>query len=56
VLGEYVEHYNGARPHRGLQLHPPNGEIGLVPQTGKVSSNPRLGGLLREYRRLGSAA
>jgi transposase InsO family protein len=27
VMREYVDHYNNARPHRGLRLHPPNGQV-----------------------------
>ena len=56
VLDEFVDHYNIARPHRGLRLHPPNGEIGPVRLEGKVSCHTRLGGLLREYSRMPSAA
>ena len=56
VLSEYVDHYNGARPHRGLQLHAPNGEFKAVPARGEVECHSRLGGLLHEYSRLPSAA
>ena len=56
VLTEYADHYNRARPHRGLQLQPPDGEIGLVRPAGEVRCSPRLGGLLREYSRLPAAA
>ena len=38
-----------ARPHRGLQLHPPNGQLHGVRATGAISCRARLGGLLREY-------
>ena len=48
ILDEYIEHYNGARPHRGLQLAPP------VPRS--ISTLGRnltrrnvLGGLIHEY-------
>jgi putative transposase len=36
VLDEYVDHYNNERPHRGLQLHPPNGRMYGVSATGAV--------------------
>jgi len=56
VLEEYVDHYNCARPHRGLQLHPPNGPLHGVSATGAISCRARLGGLLREYSRTPSSA
>jgi putative transposase len=51
VLDEYVDHYNNARPHRGLRLQPPNGQLRAV-STGAIRCRPRLGGILREYSRL----
>ena len=51
VLGEYVDRYNTERPHRGLQLQPPNGRLYGVSATGPTRSRARLGGLLREYSR-----
>ena len=51
VLDEYVDHYNSERPHRGLQLHPPNGRLRGVNATGEISCRARLGGLIREYSR-----
>lgn len=56
VLTAYTDHYNHARPHRGLRLQPPDAEVGLVTAAGEVRCNPRLGGLLREYSRLPVAA
>lgn len=56
VLTEYVDHYNQARPHRGLQLQPPDGRVGRLSQTGEISCRARLGGLIREYSRLPRAA
>lgn len=56
VLDEYVDHYNGARPHRGLRLHPPNGEVDRLRPVGEITCRARLGGLLREYMRVPSAA
>ena len=51
VLDDYVDHYNNERPHRGLQLHPPNGRPQVVSAMGAIRSRSRLGGLLREYSR-----
>jgi putative transposase len=51
VLEEYVDHYNKERPHRGLQLHPPNGKVHGASATGEIICRQRLGGLLREYSR-----
>ena len=51
VLEEYIDHYNCERPHRGLQLRTPSGQVGRVILTGEVSCRWRLGGLLREYSR-----
>ena len=55
VLEEYIDHYNAERPHRGLQLRTPNGQIGPVTPTAEVSCRWRLGGLLREYSRAAAA-
>jgi hypothetical protein len=54
VLDEYVDHYNSPRPHRGLRLHPPNGQVHGVSTTGVIRCRERLGGLLREYSRTSS--
>jgi len=56
VLDEYIDHYNNERPHRGLQLHPPNGRLRGVSATGAIRCRSRLGGLLRGYSREPSAA
>ena len=47
-INEYIEHYNGARPHRCLQLAPP------VPRSistlgRNVTRRDVLGGLIHEY-------
>jgi transposase InsO family protein len=50
VLREYLEHYNGHRPHRSLHQHPPTGAT--PPPSGAVIRRlrrDRLGGLLHEY-------
>ena len=56
VMDEYVDHYNNERPHRGLQLHPPNGQLCGVGARGAIICRSRLGGLLRGYSREPSAA
>lgn len=56
VLEEYVDHYNKERPHRALQLHPPNGQVDGANAKGAINSRPRLGGLLREYSRVPTLA
>ena len=51
VMIEYVDHYNHARPHRGLGLDPPI----LPPPPDRdrpVIRRSRLGGLINEYSRL----
>jgi len=50
VLAEFVEHYNTARPHRGISLDAP---ISFEPvnTTGPIERVDRLGGLIHEYRR-----
>jgi putative transposase len=52
VLRVFVEHYNTQRPHRALELQPP--EPGKPPPTstvGEIRRHDRLGGLIREYYR-----
>ncbi len=56
VLDEYVDHYNHERPHRGLQLHPPNGQLHGVSAAGAIRCRSRLSGLLRAYSRVSSSA
>jgi putative transposase len=54
VLHSYATHYNEHRPHRALQLTPPDGGKGVATdQTFDVSTVHRhdlLGGLIHEYR------
>jgi putative transposase len=50
VLQEYVEHYNGHRPHRALHQQPPAG--GTAPRSEAIIRTlrrDRLGGLIHEY-------
>lgn len=51
VTGEWIEHYNQARPHRGLDLRTPTARSDPVYATAAVRCRSRLGGLLREYSR-----
>jgi transposase InsO family protein len=51
VLSEWFEHYNQARPHRGLDLGTPIARSDPVMESGPVVCHERLGGLLREYSR-----
>ncbi len=53
VLDTYVDQYNNERPHRGRDLHPPNGPPAVVPVSpvDTVVRRDRLGGLLHEYYR-----
>jgi len=51
VLTEFVEHYNSARPHRGIDLEVPVPRVPDGPLDGsvKIRRIDRLGGVLREY-------
>ena len=50
VLREYIQHYNGHRPHRALHQQPP---AGGTPPCSEAAIRPlrrdRLGGLIHEY-------
>jgi transposase InsO family protein len=50
VLGDYVRHYNQARPHRGLHLAVPKPSSGPE-QAGTVRRRDILGGIIHEYER-----
>jgi transposase InsO family protein len=53
VLAVFVEHYNSARPHRGLDLQTPLPASPLPARTGPVEQIhrvDRLGGMIHEYR------
>ncbi|MEU1629809.1 integrase core domain-containing protein [Streptomyces sp. NPDC020096] len=51
VLHEYVQHYNGRRPHRGCQLHPPRPDHPIAnPSHERIKRRLILGGLINEYR------
>jgi transposase InsO family protein len=49
VLHEYVDHYNRARPHRGLGLRPPDPQP--ISEGGLIVRRQRLHGLINEYSR-----
>ncbi len=48
ILGEYIEHYNRARPHRGLHLEQPVPRP-ITSGSGKVIRRDILGGVIHEY-------
>ena len=53
VLAGYQAHYNGRRPHRGSQLHPPRPDHPVADLSHKrIKRRPVLGGLLNEYERV----
>jgi putative transposase len=53
VLQEFVEHYNTHRPHRALNLAPPEPRrpppMTANPPAAAIRRHDRLGGLIREY-------
>jgi putative transposase len=52
VLAEYEAHYNGRRPHRSRQLHPPRPDHPIAhPSQEQIKRRPVLGGLISEYER-----
>ena len=52
VLAECVRHYNGHRPHQGLQQKPPQRQPShAVDITARIECRQVLGGLISEYRR-----
>jgi len=51
VLREFVVHYNGSRPHRGLELNVPEWSTVQANTVGTVSRHDRLGGVIHEYYR-----
>jgi putative transposase len=56
VLTRYVEHYNTARPHRGIDLDlpvpRPAKTAAMLPLVGGVERVDVLGGLIHEYERV----
>jgi putative transposase len=52
VLGAYAEHYNLARPHRSIDLRPPDPAPGPERTDGeRIRRRDVLGGLIHEYER-----
>jgi putative transposase len=52
VLAEYEAHYNGRRPHRSRQLHPPRPDHPIAELSRqRIKRRPVLGGLINEYER-----
>jgi transposase InsO family protein len=53
VLTEYVQHYNHSRPHRALDLSPPNPPAPVIDlaEQRRIRRRPILGGLINEYER-----
>jgi putative transposase len=52
ILAQYVAHYNGRRPHRSRQLHPPRPDHPAADLSQeRIKRRPVLGGLLNEYER-----
>jgi putative transposase len=52
ILAQYQAHYNGRRPHRSRQLHPPRPDHPVAGLSQKrIQRWPILGGLINEYER-----
>jgi putative transposase len=54
ILDRYEAHYNGRRPHRSRQLHPPRPDHPVADLAKeRIKRRPVLGGLINEYERAG---
>src|SRR5260221_6668585 len=52
ILAQYEAHYNGRRPHRSCQLHPPRSDHPVADLSKeRIKRRPVLGGLINEYER-----
>ena len=52
ILKQYAAHYNGRRPHRSRQLHPPRPDHPPADLSQeRIQRRPVLGGLINEYQR-----
>jgi putative transposase len=52
IPAEYARHYNGRRPHQGLQQQPPLHQPGRIADiTARIEHRRVVGGLINEYRR-----
>jgi putative transposase len=50
MLTNYVRHYNGRRPHRARDLHPPRPTHPAADLSyGRIKRRPVLGGLINKY-------
>ena len=52
ILAEYEAHYNGRRPHRSRQLHPPRPDHSAASPSLERIKRPHLGGLINEYEQV----
>jgi putative transposase len=53
VLAEYVQHYNGRRPHRSRELRPPRPTYPVANlRSQRIRRRRLLGGLIKEYERV----
>ena len=51
VLHTYIDHYNTQRPHRALELRPPEPDLDARSGATGIYRHDRLGGLIHEYYR-----
>ena len=52
ILAQYAGHYNGRRPHRSRQLHPPRPDHPIADLSQeRIKRRPVLRGLINEYER-----
>jgi putative transposase len=52
ILAQYEAHYNGRRPHRSRQLHPPRPDYPVADLSHeRIQRRSTLGGLINEYER-----
>jgi transposase InsO family protein len=51
VLRVFIDHYNTQRPHRALELQPPQPQQSPAATIGEVRRHDHLGGLIHEYYR-----
>jgi hypothetical protein len=52
VLGEYIDHYNGHRPHQSRRQRPPtHNELVVTPSDAPIRRRKVLGGVINDYHR-----
>ncbi len=51
VLGEFIDHYNCHRPHRALELSPPQPRPATKVADERIQRRDVVGGLIHEYHR-----